>query len=66
VRATNDLTPRETEVMRTLLHVGGSTKETARRLGITRQRVRQIRSTVYSKTYVKSAYEFWAKFGWIR
>jgi DNA-binding NarL/FixJ family response regulator len=60
------LSPRELEVMRTVVECGGSTKEAAHRLGLTRETVRNYRSIAYQRTGTSSATEFWAAMGWLR
>ena len=60
------LTDRETEIMRTVLECGGSTKAAAGRLGLSRNTVRNTRSACYAKLGVWGATDFWVAMGWAR
>ena len=60
------LTDRELEVARVVVECGGSTKDAAQRLGVSRNGIRNHRSSCIRKAGVETSAEFWIAMGWMR
>lgn len=60
------LTPTEILVTKTLADSGGSSKETAFKLGISRNTIRHHRSNINAKLGTSSISEVWVVLGYLR